>query len=274
MAERPAESVFDDPVRFGRVLVVIGIIGMVGALVVGIAGWILASKASDALLETVTPIAGVVTDVAATIEASQVMVDRTVEAIESIEDATRSTARTLDSVGAIVGETAELAGGGLADSLDAAIDTLPALIDTGRVVDRTMRALSLVGVDYDPEVPLDEALGELESSLAPIPGQLREQVDLLLTVQEDLARIGDDAATLSAVLLETRIDMMEAGATLDSAAEHATQAAEQISSIAANLETYDMLARVVVVAAALALAAAASAPLLIGIHHIRRVEAV
>lgn len=265
-SERPF---IEDRLRFGRALFVAGVIGMTGAVVVGIAGWILAGRATDTVTVTIEPISAIVTNVSETIAASQVMVSRTTEAIDSIEAATRSTARTLDSVGEIIGETSGLVGGDLANGLESAIDSLPGLVDTGRVIDRTMRALSLVGVDYDPEVPLDESLTDLEESLGPLPDQLRSQVDLLDTVQGDIDQIALDAGRLAAVLLETRIDMMEAERVLESAAENVEEAAESLAVLESSIDTYDTLARVVVVAASLALLAAAFGPLIIGVHYRR-----
>ncbi|HET8738916.1 MAG TPA: hypothetical protein VFO17_04190 [Acidimicrobiia bacterium] len=256
----------EDRLRLGRALVWIGIGGIVASLVVAIGGWLLASKATTALSETIEPFSGVITNLAESIEATRVIVDQTVDALESIESATRSTVRTLESVNTVLEETVTVAGEGVAGSLDATLETLPSLIATGRVVDRTMRALRLVGVDYDPEVPLDQALEDLGDSLAPLPGQMREVVALLDTVQDDVDQIADDARDLSAVLLQTRLEMVDADRVLAAASTNAATAAERVSQIEDDLSTYGGLAQVVAVVAALALMAPSLAPLLIGLH--------
>lgn len=245
---------------------VVGFVGVVASLVVGVAGWVLAGRATTTAERTIGPVTAVVEDVVESIEASEVLFDRTTEAIESIETAARSSVRTLDSVGSVLDETAEIAGGGIADSLDAAVDTLPGLISTSSVVDTTMRALSFVGVDYDPEVPLDESLADLESSLAPVPGQIREQVALIEDVRSDLDQIAEDGRQLSAVLLEARLDMIDAERTLRAARASAQAAAESVAAIEDEIDTYETLARVVAVAASLALLAASSGSLVFGLH--------
>lgn len=250
----------------GKGLTRLGAAGMVAAVLAGVAGWILAGTAIDSVTSTIEPIGRIVVDVADSIAASQALFDQTAEAIESIESATRSAVRTTESVGDILNQTAELAAGDIAGSLDSAVATLPPLISTSTVIDRTMRALSLVGVDYDPESPLDEALTDLEVSLAPIPEQIREQADLLGEVQGDLAVIAEDGRRLSAVLLETRLEMADARRVLNSASANAQAAVERISEIETEIATYGALARVVAVAAALALLAAASTPLLVGLY--------
>jgi hypothetical protein len=264
------QAILDDRGRLGGVLMTVGIVGMVAALVLAVGGWLLAGRAARTAAATIEPITAIVVDMAETIDATGVIVSRTTEAIGGIESATRSTARALDSVSDVIGETAALAGGGIADSLDSAVAALPALVSTGRVIDRTMRALSLVGVDYDPDVPLDEALAVVEESLRPIPDQLREQVVLLETVQSDLEQIGLDAGALAAVLLEARIDMMATERALASAAESAALAVERVSAIESEIETYDFIFRLLALAAAFAFAAGASGPLLLGARYRRR----
>ncbi len=268
-ATEEIESIVDDRTRFGRALLIVGALGVAGALVVGVTGWILAGRASRTITTTIEPLSGIVVNVAETIGASEVMVSRTTEAIDSIESATRSTARTLDSVSQVVEEVGMLVTEDFADSLESAVDTLPGLIDTSRVIDRTMRALSLIGVDYDPDQPLDESLSDLEASLRPLPEQLRDQAELITVVQDDLEQIATDAGRLAAVLLEARIDMMEAQRILASAASNAEAAVESVTAVEEDIETYETLARVVVTAVTVALLAAASAPLLIGFHYLR-----
>lgn len=261
---------FENGEKLGKWLLAAGVLGAIASLVVGVVGWILAGRLVATVDNVIAPTSGIVGDLADSIEASEVLFERTTEAIESIETASRSTVQTLTSVGAVLEETTQVAGEGVAESLETAVETLPGLISTGRVIDNTMRALSFVGVDYDPDVPLDESLADLEASLAPLPDQIRDQVKLLEDVQTDLEGIADDGRELSGVLLEARLDMMAAERVLRSARANATTAAENIEEIEAGVDTYDTMARTVVVAASLALLAASLAPTLLGLHLIAR----
>ena len=265
-------SLLDDRGRTGRLVAGLGVAGLVAAVVVGVGGWLLAARVTRSLEATISPIAGTVLDVAESIEATEVMVVRTIEAIESIETTTRSTGRALASMSDILGETGDLAGGGIADSIESAVEAMPSLVATGRVVERTMSALSFLGVDYDPDIPLDRALADLERSLAPIPGQIRDQVALMETVEEEVARIGEDAGGLAAVLLQARIDLMEVERVVGSAADNADATADSVADIEAEITTYDTLVGLMAVAAAIALAAAATATMLVGLHMARSIE--
>ncbi len=248
----------------GRRLQALGLTGLIAAAVVAVGGWIAATSASSAATETIGPFVDVADDLADTISATVVLVDRTTKAIISIENTTRSVGRTLGEVSTVLGETADLVEGDIAGSLDSAIDTLPAIISTASVVDNTMRALSFVGVDYDPDQPLDDAIRDLENSLSPLPDQIREQAESLRGLTADIDEIQAESGALAAVLLTARIDLMDAGDSLDSAAANARAAVEQMRAVEDDLDGYALLARVVVLAIAVALAAASAAPLLIG----------
>ena len=138
---------------------------------------------------------------------SEVVLATTTEAVEVIDGVLEDTAAALESM------EATLAGGeqGMEDAaaltaslgtllteevptaLDGVLASMPALVDTARVIDRTMRALSLVGVDYDPEVPLDQSLTGIEQTLEPLPEQLRAQ-------QEALEGLSASMSTMAASL--------------------------------------------------------------------------
>lgn len=235
-------------------------------MLVAILGMMLVGRAEEGFESTITPVVRVVADVTASIEASQVVVSRTGEAIESIETATRSTVRTMVSFSEVIDQTADLAGGEIADSLESAVGSLPGLISTAGVIDTTMRALSFIGVDYDVEAPLDETLSELQNSLSPIPDQIREQVALLETVKEDVDTVAEDARRLSSVLFESRLDMIDAERVLASAGRNAGDALARLDILKDDVGTYATLARAIVVAAAVALLTAALTPLLLGRH--------
>jgi hypothetical protein len=112
-------------------------------------------------------------------------------AADRVDLAISTSSRTLAGVEAAVGdsssELAEMARTGeelgqvLTEEVPAALEAvraaLPGLEDSARVLDRTMRALRLFGVDYDAEVPLDEAVAGIDAALAAVPETLRLQAE-------------------------------------------------------------------------------------------------
>lgn len=238
----------------GRVLLATGIVGLIAALAVGVGGWILAGGVVGALDETLASASRTLDGIDDTIGATLETVSRTGDAIETIENATRTTARTLETVDQLLGEAGEVATKDVADGLESAVQALPGLIQTGTVIDRSLRALRLLGVDYDPVVPLDEALTDMEQSLAPIPGKLRDQAVLLEAVRSHLADMTTEAGALAGDLLEVRLGLAEAGRVLAEASRNAERAAAAADDLESNLPAYARLAQWLAVAAAAALA--------------------
>ena len=246
-----------------RLLNTLGLVGLTASLVVGVVGWIIADRLGSAISDTVTPVAAATGDLAATVQASETLVVRTQEALESIENAARAAGRSLLSLDEVLGETASLAETDVAGSLDGALESFPALISTSRVIHAAMTTLSFVGVDYDPDEPLDRSLAQLRDSLTPIPEQVRTQAALLDSIRSDLEVISGDTGRLAAVLLDTRLEMMAIERTISDAADNALLIAEQVEDAEAELGSLEPLSKVVAVAVAVALAAASATPMVI-----------
>lgn len=90
----------------------------------------------------------------------------------------------------------------------AAVETsLPALLDTASVIDNTMRTLSVLGVQYNPAVPFDESLREVQANLDGLPEQIAAQGDVIASTipavtdsSRRLAGLGDSFRSMDADL--------------------------------------------------------------------------
>ena len=82
----------------------------------------------------------------------------------------------------------------------------PALIDTANVIDNTMSALSFIGVDYDPDEPLDEALREVEAQLEGLPETISDQGARIGALVDDIRLTGTETGLISG-----RLDAIDAG---------------------------------------------------------------
>lgn len=143
--------------------------------------------------------------------------ESTSDTLESVEGIVADGAVDLSNVSAAGSALAEVVTVSVPAALDSVRQSLPALEDTARVLDRTMRALSFVGVDYDTEVRLDDAIANVEAELAPIPATLRDQAQRF----EETTTAINDLAT-SALGVSSRLD--EVGASLRDVADTLTRA--------------------------------------------------
>ncbi len=148
--------------RLATVLITLGWVGAVATIVGVVLGW----RLTDSLIKSVEETAALVDTSLETVdESTKLLSDALADVgpgLESAETVLAGAAETVTGMQAIASDTADVMTTTLPDSVTAVLDALPGLISTAAVLDRTLSALSVVGVDYDPEVPLDEALTELE----------------------------------------------------------------------------------------------------------------
>lgn len=247
-------------------LISLGATAIIASVVFGIGGFITVSAMMSGASTTVRSASVVVEDVAVATDAAALSMTSIREVIDDIQSAARSGARTLRTVERLLTNIGDQAVEDVAASIESAVDAMPGIIQTGRVIDRTLSALSFVGVDYDPEVPLDEALESLEASLAPLAGEIREQAGLLEEAARDIADISENSSNLAANLVEIRIDLLEAESLVAGAAIDVEEMSSRFGTLADDFDTYSLWLPWLVVAAAIALAAVGVGLVLIGLR--------
>lgn len=257
------------PDRIPEILTAAGVVGIIASVVVGIGGWVVVDGMVSSADDTVRAASLVVDDVGAATDAAAVSVSSMLAVVEDLETTARSSSRTLTTVDELVSEIGDQASGDIADSLESAVVAMPGLIQTGTLIDRALRALTLVGVDYEPDVPLDVALESLRESLAPLPRQIRDQAVLLEAAGHDLREISQAAGSLAASLLEIRIDLLEADRVVTTAAADVDEVEVSLRQMSEDLDTYAGWAPWLPVAAAAALASSAAALLALGLSQMR-----
>lgn len=241
-----------------------GAVGMVAALAVAVLGWVLIGSTREALLDSLEVTTGALELAADTIATVDSAFSDVSAALDTTEEALGDASEALSTIGVVTQEVSVLLGDEIPSQVESVLDAFPPLVDTARVVDRTMRALTIVGVDYDPEQPLDETLEEIASSLEPLPDRLRGQ-------QGNLADAADELVVLAVSLEELSGDVAALRGRLDDTAslvEGYEQAAAQATGVVARLRD-DLawqtgLARLAAVAMAVALGVASSVPLVAG----------
>lgn len=192
--------------------VVVGLtLAIGGPIVVGRIG----AAAEDSLIVTSDALVAV----AETVEVAASSIGTVRASLASVSDAAADLAVTVDASTEVLTEVSALTANEIPESLEAFQDSLPALISVGGAIDRTLRALSFFGVEYDPERPFDEALAALGTSLEGVPERLREQSANLDTatsgiqgvvtntedIAESIAALDEDIQVTEELLGEYRI---------------------------------------------------------------------
>lgn len=122
------------------------------------------------------------------------------------------------------------------DALDGIQESMPSLISTAKAVDDTLSWLSGfgftipnpfgadfsydLGIDYDPAVPLDQAVEDMSANLEEVPDDLRAMKESLNTADENLVVISDDLAFLAGDLETLNKQIADTSPRLDSLANN------------------------------------------------------
>jgi len=211
----------------GGVIVLAGLVGLVTSIyaVVWLQG--AAEKAErdivsgmDFGLESLEVVSDTLQIVIQTVDDTALVVD---SAVESSEQASE----TLQEIQPAVQDLSDIVAFQLPNSVRGIQGTMPALEQAAAAIDATLRTLASfewsatipvvnyelgfgLGVDYDPPVPLDESIRQVDLALSELPGQLSDiQASLLDTnrnlgqTAESIQQVGESLATVSEDLRQT-----------------------------------------------------------------------
>lgn len=160
------------------------------------------------------------------VEALDETLDQVRGGLQTLESITDRVAASTGEASDVLDEVAALSTGRIPDTLTSLEEALPALIDTAAVIDSTMRTLSVLGVDYQPQVPLDEAFRDVQSQLEGLPESLSTQGQNLQALVEDLRTTGEETEllagqidTIERNLAETQLTLADYGSAIDSLGE-------------------------------------------------------
>ncbi len=124
------------------------------------------------------------------------IVDQLAGSLVAVEDVAFDSISTIDGAEIGLRKLAEISGEDLPRIVESLQEAMPALIQVADVIDGALGALSFVGVPYDPDVPFDESLAGVASSIETLPEQVRAQAVLIEEVADGLDRLADQAGDL------------------------------------------------------------------------------
>lgn len=229
----------------GALLQIVGLIGILlslaFALVVPV-GAVLAGRAAQGYLAGAAKGAR---ELGATVGLARSSLDAAALALEDSAGALRTVEGGLANADPLLGSVGDLLGDELPTTIESTRSALVNAQEGAAAMDRVLRALRLLGVDYDPEQPLDESLAETADSLAPLPASLEAVERDLDTSRRDLSEVTDELGKVREDLLILSGEIGEVGDSLvgysgeliraGEALEQAAQAAPRVGWIAGGL---------------------------------------
>lgn len=211
----------------GRLLVAVGTVGAVATLVGTVVGVTVLGSLDRSVRDSVVVTADALDALTATIEIADDVVGEVSSTLFDAALASRAAAGAAESTVDVLDGAAAVTGTEVAGSLESVEAALPALIDVAAVIDSTLGALDRlpVGPTYDPAVPFDDALRDVQQQLDGLPSSLRDQAALLRDGADELGDVGrsarflgDDLEDLARTLDDTQEVLAEVGATAAAAA--------------------------------------------------------
>lgn len=260
----------------GRLMIVVALFAMAASIGGGVAGLFLIREFDTSLGRTL--------DVTArglhALDDSLVVAADTLALVDDglgdVQQTSDEVVRALGDGAELLATTADVAENELAPSLGAVERSLPDLIGVAGAVDSALSTLSRlpIGVDYDPEQPLDESLRDIHASLAGTSDELTRLAVLVRDAGAQLDTVGSGAEGIAADLASLDTGLRDARALLSDYAATAEDAGQLLEATQADLEFRATVASTMVVALAAALALGQLAPLWFGREIVRHHEAV
>lgn len=248
------------PRWLARLWFISGLTGVVVALAGTVLGILFVRSTRDAALEALATTDGSLSTFTDTADVLSGMIDEVYVALGGVQGTLADSAVTITRLGRLTANVGDIVSTDVADSLDSVSQAMPGVISTASVVDRTMRALRLLGVDYDPDQPLDQALREIEAELAEIPGTLRSQAGLFDEVAGGMSGIGSDSLDMAGEVALIRSSLNASGQVLDGYVEVADRASTLVTEVSDRLDSQARWAQILAGLLGLAIAAAMTLP--------------
>jgi methyl-accepting chemotaxis protein len=245
------------------------VVAGVGALVAVVAGWFLLGTVGESVKDTVTVSRRALVTVGETTRVVDEVFDDVAGSLRDVQITLTDTSLSLTRAAVITGNLGEVVTDEVPASVDAVRASLPALIDTARVIDRTMRGLALFGVDYDPDVRLDDSIATIDERLAEIPALLRAQQGTLADVASDLGTFASSSLEIGADLSVIRVRLAEASVVLDGYASLVEESTGVLDDVESAVDSGVGVLRLVLMLVGMGVAATQTVPIFAGISVVR-----
>jgi chromosome segregation ATPase len=233
--------------RFGAAVSIVGLIAAAGTVVAVVLAWRLIGSP----IEQVDRLSTATSDALLTLTDNLTLVQDTIAQVQSGLTTTvellGDSAASANQIEAGLSDTAEALEDSLPDRISSVEQALPELIASTSVLEPTLRSLSFLGVEYDPEVTLNRTLSQLRRSLRPLPGELRASGERLASLNGDSAMLASQLNELALTVDAIADDLAQAETLFSEQAEAAQATRELVDVERAQLPVLERRARVVLV---------------------------
>lgn len=247
--------------RAGTIMRAIAVFGVLVSIVATTIAWQVISDLERSVRESLRVGEDATVTLADTIEVADTLVDAVDGSLVTID-------ATLGAVDATIADTADLADATstLADTLPSTFDDVDAalaVVETlSATIDTTLRAASSIpfGPDYDPDVPLPDAVAGLRDAFDPLGTELRSISDELDSFAGNSDELGDQVGALIEDVAVARAAVADSAVLLDEYRDRTAEARDVVVSGRDDLRSSILLARLVAILIGVLIAAGQYVP--------------
>lgn len=228
----------------GITLVILAILGLLFSISGIIATWIVRKPTQDSLSEVLASLE----DALANSQEGFTLMDEAIDGLladfEVFEGSFTSLDTTLGGVSDSLGTSADLIGDDLKQTVLGTQTALGSAAITAELIDKALSFLSrvpLLGVDYDPEVPLHISLEQVADNLETFPTTLEQIESGLNTTTDGLESLQSDLSGLSDQIQDIESDLESAQVILKKFNDSIEIVETRLAKFNDNLPTYSTL---------------------------------
>jgi hypothetical protein len=202
----------------GTLLVSVSIIGLLISLFLLVEVWHQRKPVLANLQSSLTILSSTLQTTDEGLSIIELAVNNAYTSTVSLDDATLSLAQSIHDVSLLADSAATLVGEDLITTITNTQTALASAQASAEVIDNllnTLASIPLIGIDYNPPVPLNVALGQVSDSLDPLPASLKKIQTDLITSQGDLQDLEEQVIVLNQKLTSITQNLILAQAVID-----------------------------------------------------------
>jgi hypothetical protein len=263
----------------GRFMIITACIAIAASVAGGVAGVVLVRELDATLGQSLELTSDALTAVDDSLQVAADTLALVDDGVSNTRIAGADVVEALDTGAGLLRETADVTENDLAPGVTAVEDALPGLVAVAETVDGTLAALSRlpVGVDYDPENGLDDALRGIQLNLAGTGAELQELAGLVREAGVELDTVQTGAQAVVEDLGELDDGVSSARALIDDYTATADETRRLITRTRDELSVRISVATIMIIAIAVAVAVGQVALLWLGwqiVRHHERLDVV
>jgi methyl-accepting chemotaxis protein len=187
------------------------IVAAIGGLIFSIAGlvlvWRVESQATKGLQNFVDVLSQTLETTGQGLAVTQQALKSSVDTVSALQTTFQTTATTIKSSGPMVDEISKLMSEDLPKTVNSTESSLRTAQESAKVIDSVLSTLSSIpligsGIGYNPQTPLDQALGEVADSLTDLPNSFTNMADSLKNTSSNLETFQADLTVMAASIGE------------------------------------------------------------------------